>query len=197
MPLERRMREELRRMAADVEPDIEGRLEATLRSARRAATRQQLRDGLGFAAAILAVVLVGPPLIGALRSGSHGAGASPSPTQAAALTGTYATTLVPTDGAVTSNRMLGDWTIVFDSSGILTVTAPPEYIGTRDGYWFQATDSEFRTDLFGDDMCTTIPPGTYHWSLSGGRLTFTVVDDSCAGRVALYTAGVWFSVTAR
>jgi hypothetical protein len=197
MPLERRMREGMGRMAADLEPDVNGRLEATLRGARRAATRQQLRDGLGFAAAILAVVLVGPPLIEALRSGSLGVGASPSPTPGATLLGTYAATLVSTDVAVTSNRMQGDWTIGFGSSGVLTVAAPPGFTGTSSGYSFDVVGSQFRTVLFGEDICSTLLPGTYGWSLSGDRLTFTVVDDSCPGRVALLTSATWIAVTGK
>lgn len=197
MPLDRRMREGMRRMAADLEPDVDGRLEATLRGARRAATRQQLRDALGFAAVILAVVLVGPPLIEALRSGSLGVGASPSPTPGAALTGTYATTLVSTDVAVTSNRMAGDWTIGFGSSGILTVAPPPGFTGTYSGYSFDVAGSQFRTVLFGEDVCSTLLPGTYQWSISSDRLTFIVVDDSCPGRVALLTSAAWNAVSGR
>jgi hypothetical protein len=197
MPLDRRMREGMQRMAADLEPDVDGRLQETLRGARRAATRQQLRDGLGFAAAILAVVLVGPPLIEGLRSGSLGVGASPSPTPGAALTGTFATTLVSTDVAVTLNRMAGDWTIGFESSGILTVAAPPGFTGTSSGYSFDVSGSQFRTVLFGEDVCSTLLPGTYQWNLSGGRLTFTVVDDSCPGRVALLTSAAWTATAAK
>ncbi|MEP7159335.1 MAG: hypothetical protein ABI797_07890 [Chloroflexota bacterium] len=143
---------------------------------------------------ILAVVLVGPPLIDALRRGPQ-VGANPSPTPTAPLTGTYATTLVSTDVAVTSNRMPGDWTIQFGSSGILTVTTPPGFTGTYSGYSFVVAGSQFTTDLFGQDVCSTLLPGTYRWSLSSDRLTFTVVDDSCPGRVALLTSGVW--ITAR
>jgi hypothetical protein len=188
------MREGMRRLAADLEPDVDGRLEATLRGARRADTRQQLRGAFGVAAMILAVVLVGPPLIDALRSGSLGVGASPSPTPGAALTGTYITTLVSTDVAVTSNRMQGDWTIGFGSSGVLTVAAPPGFTGTYSGYSFEVVGSQFRTVLFAEDVCSTLLPGTYQWSLSGDRLTFTAVEDPCPGRLALLTSATWNAV---
>lgn len=197
MPLERRMREEMRRMAADLEPDIEERLEATLRGARRADTRRQLRDALASATVILVVLLVGVPFIGALRDRSLGVGATPSPTTPVPLAGTYATTLVSTDVAVTSNRMAGDWTIGFGSNGILTVAPPPGFTGTTSGYSFVVAGSQFRTVMFGEDVCSTLLPGTYRWSISSDRLSFTVVDDSCPGRVALLTSAAWNAVTGR
>ena len=196
MSLERRVREGMGRMAADLEPDVEGRLDATLRSARRAATRQQLRDALAFAMVII-FVLVGPSFIDALRSRSQGVGAAPTATATVSLAGTYAITLLATDVDVTSNQMLGDWRIGFESNGVLTVTPPAGFTGTYSGYSFEVAGSQFRTDLFGEDVCSTLLPGTYQWSLSGDRLTFGVVDDSCAGRVALLTAGTWYAVTAR
>jgi hypothetical protein len=197
MPREPRLRARIQHEAANMAPDVTGRLEATLRDGRRRSRRRQLRAGLAFATVILAVVLVGPPLIDALRNRERGVGASPSPTEAVSLNGTYATTLVSSDVAVTSNRMAGDWTIGFGSSGILTVTAPPGFTGTYSGYSFDVAGSQFRTDLFGEDVCSTLLPGTYQWSLSSGRLTFTVVDDSCPGRVALLTSAAWNAVTAK
>ena len=197
MPLEGRIREEMRRMAADLEPDIEERLAATLRGARRADTRRQLRDALASATVILVVLVVGVPFIGALRDRSLGVGATPSPTVPVQLAGTYATTLVSTDVAVISNRMAGAWTIGFGSNGILAVAPPPGFTGTSSGYSFNVAGSQFRTVLFGEDVCSTRLPGTYRWSISGDRLTFVVVDDSCPGRVALLTSTAWTAVTGR
>ena len=197
MPLDRRIRDGMRRMAADLEPDVEGRLEATLRGSRRAATRQQLRNGLVFATAVMAVLLVGPSLYDAFRNRSPGVGVSPSSTPAASLTGTYATTLVSSDVAVTSNRMAGNWTIGFGPSQILTVTAPPDFTGTYSGYSFAIDGPLLRTDLFGEDVCTPILPGTYRWRLTGDQLTLTAVDDACPGRVGLLTSAAWSAVTAR
>jgi hypothetical protein len=197
MPLDRRLRDGMQHMAQDLDPDIEGRLEATLRDARRAGQRRQLRAVLAFATVILAVVVVGPPLIDALQNAGPGVGASPSPTPTISLAGTFATTLVSTDVAVTSNRMAGEWSIQFGSSGILTVTTPPGFTGTQSGYAFQMTGSQLSTDLFGEDVCSTLLPGTYQWSLTSGRLTFTVVDDSCPGRVALFTSATWTAITAK
>ena len=48
-----------------------------------------------------------------------------------------------------------------------------------------------RTDLFGADVCTTLPPGRYRWTRTGDDLTFSLVDDACAGRAAFFTAGDW------
>jgi hypothetical protein len=197
MPREPRLRARIQHEAANMAPDVTGRLEATLRNGRRRSRRRQVRAALAFGTVILAVVLVGPPLIDALRNREPQVGASPSPSPTASLTGAYATTLVSTDVAVTSNRMAGDWTIGFGSSQILTVTAPPAFTGTYSGYSFDVAGSHFTTDLFGEDVCSTLLPGTYRWSLSSGQLTFTVVDDSCPGRVALLTSAAWNATTAR
>jgi len=187
----------MQRLAQDLDPDVEGRLEATLRNARRAGRRRQIRAAFAFATVILAVVLVGPPLIDALRDAGPGVGASPSPPPTISLRGTFATTLVSTDVAVTSNRMSGDWTIQVGSSGILTVTPPSGFTGTHSGYRFDVIGTQLRTDLFAEDVCSTLLPGTYQWSLSGGRLSFTVVDDSCPGRVALLTSAAWTAITGK
>jgi hypothetical protein len=197
MPLDRRLRDGMQRLAQDLDPDVEGRLEATLRNARRAGRRRQFRAAFAFATVILAVVLVGPPLIDALRDAGPRVGASPSPPPTISLRGTFATTLVSTDVAVTSNRMSGDWTIQFGSNGIMTVTTPSAYIGTHSGYTFHVTGSQFNTDLFGEDVCRRLPPGTYQLSLTGGQLAFTVVDDSCPGRVALFTSAAWNVIAAK
>lgn len=194
MPLERRLRDGLQREAADLAPDVTERLGATLRDGRRRGRRQQLRTALVFATVILVAVLVSPALIDALRRAPQ-VGVSPSPIPAATLSGSYATTLVSADAAVTANRMQGDWTIEFGSTGILTVTTPPSFTGTRSGYSFQVTLQEVRTDLFGADVCSTLLPGTYRWSIRSGRLTFTAVDDSCTGRVALLTSAAWNAIT--
>jgi len=192
MPLERRLRDGMQREAANLAPDLPARLEATLRDGRRRGRRQQFRTALAFATVILGVVLLGPPVIDALRRAP--VGASPSPTAATTLTGSYATTLASTDAAVTANRMQGDWTIGFGSSGILTVTTPSSFTGTRSGYSFQVTGDQFRTDLFGADVCSTLLPGTYQWNLVSGQLTFTLVDDTCPGRVALLTSASWSAI---
>lgn len=197
MPREPRLRARIQHEAANMAPDVTGRLEATLRDGRRRSRRRQLRAAVAFATVILAVVLVGPPLIDALRNRDGGVGANPSPTATVPLTGTYAITLVATDVAVTSNRMLGDWTIGFGSNGILAVTAPPDFTGTYSGYSFDVAGSQFRTDLFGEDVCSTLLPGLYRWTVIGDRLTFTLVDDSCPGRVALFTSAAWNAIAPR
>ena len=171
MPREPRLRARIQREAANMAPDVPGRLQATLRDGRRRSRRRQVRAALAFVTVILAVVLVGPPLIDALLNREPRVGASPSPSPTASLTGTYATTLVSTDVAVTSNRMSGDWTIQFGSSGILTMTTPPGFTGTYSGYSFVVGGSQFTTDLFGEDVCSTLLPGIYRWSLSSDRLS--------------------------
>jgi hypothetical protein len=193
---EQRLRTRIEREAASMAPDVAGRLEATLQEGRRRGKRQQIRTLLAFAAVILAVVLVGPPLIDALRDAPY-VGVGPSPSPPAALSGTYGTALLSTDGAVTANQMQGDWTIGFQASEILTVTTPPGFTGTYSGYSFEVAGSQITTDLFGEDVCSSLLPGVYRWTLSDNRLTFSVEDDSCPGRVALLTSSAWTTIAAR
>jgi len=100
-------------------------------------------------------------------------------------------TLASDDAAVREHAMNGEWTIGFGEDGILDVTAPADFSGTRTGYSFQLTDSQLRTDLFSADVCTGLLPGTYRWQVIDRSLTLTVDEDPCRGRVALLTGGSW------
>ncbi len=73
----------------------------------------------------------------------------------------------------------------------MTVRRPLKFTGVLSGYQFQAQGSVFRTNLFEQDVCGGLPPGTYRWSRSAHELTFAVADDHCGARVELFTSGAW------
>lgn len=195
MSLDRRLRDGLDRLAAEIEPDVEGRLRTTLERGHRVSFALPIA---ATAAAVLLVAVVGPALIGLVRGefGTPG-GETPTPLPAApSLVGAYATTVAPGDSAVEEHNLSGAWTISFEADGVLSVTAPTGFAGTRTGYSYTVTGDRLVTDLFGSDVCTTQLPGSYRWELVGESLTFTVIDEPCAGRAALLAGQEWQAVAA-
>jgi hypothetical protein len=193
MSLDRRMRDGLDRLAAEIEPDVEGRLQATLERARRPQLVSFAMPLAATAVVIVLVALVAPPIVDRVREGFGASiGATPSPSSpTATLVGAYAASVAPGDPAVDEHNLSGEWTIAFETTGVLSVMAPTGFAGTRTGYVYEVTGDQLVTDLFGSDVCTTLLPGTYRWELAGDSLTFAVVDDPCAGRAALLAGQEW------
>jgi hypothetical protein len=193
MSLDRRLRDGLDRLAAGIEPDVEGRLKTTLDRGHRPRLVTFALPIAATAAAVLLVAVVGPALIGLVR-GEFGASTSATPSQSsltATLVGAYAASVTPGNPAVDEHNLSGDWTIVFETSGLISVTAPTGFVGTRTGYVYEITGDQLVTDLFGSDVCTTLLPGRYRWELVGESLRFDAVDDPCAGRAALLAGQEW------
>jgi hypothetical protein len=84
--------------------------------------------------------------------------------------------------------MAGQWAIVMNGDGTMTVHAPSAFVGVLEGYRFKFEGSGFRTNLFAHDVCRRLPWGRYTWSSSGGDLAFKVADDPCDARLALLTS---------
>lgn len=196
MPLDRRLREDLDRLASAIEPDVESHLQTSLSRARTRSRRHGATSALVFAAVVLGIVVIGPAVLEALRNGPSLVGTDSSPAVLEPLRGRYAATVASDDAAVQEHAMNGDWTIEFGDEGILGVTAPAAFSGTRTGYSFEVTGDRLRTDLFSADVCTGLLPGSYRWQLVDATLTLAVVEDACPGRVALLSEGPWRSRSA-
>lgn len=97
---------------------------------------------------------------------------------ASTLTGTYKTTIK--NSKQFHGFLNGTWTIKF-ASGHYTVkkNGKLESKGTNSGAGHVITF----TDTKGPAKCKDT--GTYKWHLKGTKLTFTKVNDTCAGRVAV------------
>ena len=191
MSFDRRLRDTLDRIAAQVEPDVEARLQASGHAARQRSRRRGAAAVLAFAAVVLGVVFIGPAAWETLRNPGWGVGSDGSPTPEEGLSGRYSTIIASDDAELLEHQMNGDWAIEFRDDGLLGVQAPSQFAGTRTGYSFELSADELRTDLFSADVCSGLVPGTYRWELVGDVVTFTVVEDACPGRAALLTTEAW------
>jgi hypothetical protein len=190
MPVESRLRQGFRRNADALEPDVEGFLSTVLDSARRRRlVRRRMMVCVAVAAAA-AIAVFGPGLVDALRSSAlKRPGIPPSETAGPqGLTGTFQGRLWPGLDAVHVDQMTGQWAIVMNPDGTMTVHAPSKFVGVLEGYRFQPQGSGFRTNLFAYDVCRRFPWGRYTWSRSGSDLTFKVAHDPCDARLALLTS---------
>jgi hypothetical protein len=204
MSLDRRLRDELERQAAAIEPDVERHLGAVEARARR-------RGGIGAPTLVLATAIVVAAILLRVpdpRLGEPGSSGSPSPTasslslpsQSAPATyseiaGTYLTTLDAADAAVRRDALGGEWTMRLEPDGVVLLSPPASFVpgaSGLSGVAFSLVGDRFRTNLFYNDYCSSI--GTYAWSRAGGNLTFTVVDDTCSIRQTLLATSPWATV---
>src|SRR6478672_11414656 len=116
MSLDRRIRDQLRREAAGIEPDVERHLGAVEARARR-------RGGIGASTILLAAAIVVAAIILRLPDSRFGAGpassnlptqvasasASPAPATYPEIAGTYVATLSDADTAVKRDGVSGTW----------------------------------------------------------------------------------------
>ena len=186
MSLDRRLREELQREAARIEPDIGRGMGAVEARARRRAT-----VGIGslLVAATAAVLVI--VAVQALQL-------APPDTQPAAtappsgdLVGTYRATLQPSDGGAELGDVAGGWTMELTPDGVMLVAPPATFregASVQSGVSYSIDGERFRTNLF-QQLCNSI--GDYGWVLDGGTLTLTPVEDDCALRRAVLASTPW------
>ena len=203
MAFERRLREELRRDAEQIEANVERNLGAVeARSGRR-------RDvpGVGLLAAAIIVALVVLVRVGEPLSDTRpGTGASPtaappsivpSPSGAATylqIAGTYTVSLDPSDQAVERDGLGGMWTMRLQPDGLVLLSPPSTFApgaAGLTGIAFSLEGDRFRTNLFYNDYCSSV--GTYTWVLQAGRLSLTPVDDTCSIRRTLLATTPWLT----
>jgi hypothetical protein len=198
MSLDRRLRDQLRREAAAIEPDTERHLGAVEARARP-------RGGIGgltlllAAAIVVAAVILRVPSVeqGTGPGGSLGPTPAPTPSSSAAaqypeIAGTYETTLDGSDPAVKRDGLAGQWTMRLESDGVVFLSPPASFVpgaSGLSGVAFSLVGDRFRTNLFYNDYCSSI--GTFAWARTGNRLTLTPVDDTCSIRRTLLASGAW------
>jgi hypothetical protein len=190
MSVERRLREGLVRNAEAFDPQVERRL-ATLASRHRRRRRLRWAAAVVAAAAALATgALVAPGLLGErshteqVEVGLPTVSASPGQL----LTGSYRTTVPAATGVVTSASLAGRWALTLRADGTMTIRAPAAYTGVLSGALFSSTSTGFRSNVFDQDLCSGLGVASYRWTRSGSALRFAVSDDTCAGRVAVFTS---------
>jgi hypothetical protein len=210
MPLDRRLRDELARAAAAVEPDVGARLEAVTRRASR-------RSGAGgrvvLSAVAVVVVLVlvrfagvGPHLeLAPGAAPSPGSGASAIPSSSASLrdgvTGTWTVTLPAAEPGVGTLGMVGDWTMRLGADSTVELSPPegfdPPSGGDLGRYAYAVTGSSLVTNLFTRDFSASCAgSGRYTWTADHLVLRLSVTADTCEPRRVLLTTRAWSAAPA-
>ncbi len=143
------------------------------------------------------VAFVTPRLIDAVRSyqgprpADTGLIVSPSTSAQlyATISGTYAVTLDAGNAAVRRNGLAGRWTLTTQPDGTLSFSAPPSFIKVPTASAFKLAGDQFTTSAFYNGVCNSV--GVYAWTLGGGQLRFTPVQDPCELRRTLLSAQPW------
>ncbi len=197
MSVEDRLRRGLASNAEAFDPQVERRLAVVVRRRRR---RQLLRHGAVVVAAC-SFLLAGAVVVPRLLSDDLGRVVVEvgRPVESAGagqvLTGGYATTVPAATGVVNDASLAGRWTLTLRADGTLAVQTPAAYRGVLSGALFTSTSSVFHTSVFDQDLCSGLGVASYRWTRSGSALTFTVADDRCPGRIAIFTSATWHRVS--
>lgn len=201
MPLDDRLRAELRQDVEHVKPDTERHLRAAL---------QRSSPGAGtigwLAAAATSIALIGILVIGLRPAGVLvGPGSSspgsidPVPTpmgSVASLEGrTWSVELFDADPGVPWPDMAGRWTMRLDPDSIVELSPPDGFRGhpgvTAIAGVYVISGDGFVTNLFTRDFgAACAGAGDYRFSVVGARLTFSG-RDTCLVRRALLTTRPW------
>jgi hypothetical protein len=195
-----RLRSGLREDVSGIEPDVEQHLAAVKRSV---APRSLPTSGLVVVAvAFAAIAFIGTgafrpvaELVGLLEPQPAVVPEAPTDADepAAALDGVYS---AGADGTEEWPTLAGDWTLSLGADSSLALRAPAAFIESTDaqtsGYVYG-----LRGDLLFTNLFTRGPargcagPGTYRWALTGDRLSFELVEDTCILRTLLLTGQPW------
>jgi hypothetical protein len=192
MSLDRRLREGLERLAGDADAGVESDLDRVVTRGRRQRTLSRFAVTLAAVTGLVLAAALGPQAIDFLQRGDGQPADEPVPAQPTAIAGTYSVTLLDSPGTIRQNDMAGTWTLTLDADRTLSVDAPSGFAETATGYSFELPDQDtFRTDLFVNEACGQLRPGTYRWVRGGDGLSFSVEDEPCAVREALFTTATW------
>lgn len=195
MSLDRRLRDELQREAARIDPDVGRGLDVVEARARRRATA-----GLGSLLAAAAAVVIVVLGVQALRSTSPetGPGGSASPigrtspsARTAEIAGTYHATLELSEVGAEFADVAGEWTMDLRPDTVMLMAPPATFregSTSQSGVAYSIDGERFRSNLF-QQLCNSI--GVYGWVLDGGMLTLTPVENNCALRQAVLASTPW------
>lgn len=192
MSVEARLRKGLASNAEAFDPQVERRLALVVVRRRR---RRLLRRGLVVVAAcslLTVAAVVVPKLLGGDSGPVRVEVRAPAESAVGqVLTGRYATTVLAATGVVSNASLAGRWTLTLKADGTLALQTPAAYNGVLSGALFTSTPSVFRSSVFDQDLCSGLGVASYRWTRSGSTLKFTVADDRCPGRLAIFTSATW------
>jgi hypothetical protein len=142
---------------------------------------------LGVAAVVVLAAVIGPAVLGALRGEQREPISSPSMLP---IVGDYVVRLTPADvGGSGVTQAAGTWVLKLQGDGVLQLA--PLRNGNLGGgtSQYQLSGKDFISTALASASCQGV--GTYTWSRSGSTLTFIVVSDPCALRVAVFSSRPW------
>jgi hypothetical protein len=142
---------------------------------------------VGFAAVLVLAAVIGPAVLTALRGEQHVPVSSPSMLP---IVGNYLVRLTPADVAGSGvSQAVGTWVLKLQGDGVLQLA--PLRNGNLGGgsSQYQLSGNGFISTALASASCQGV--GTYTWSRSGSTLTFIVVADPCALRVAVFSSRPW------
>jgi hypothetical protein len=206
MSLDRRLREGFNRATDDIEPDVEKLLAATVVRGRRRHGIRQTAALAAVAAVAVVAAIAGAEVVERLRTSESPRPAGPPPSPGPEpeqdpyqlIDGTYLVRLDGVEDQAITDGLAGTWRMRLDPEGSLSLS-PPRRLGDADEpfsgpYAYSVSGPRFQTDALSLDICRG-PPGVYRWRLRGeppGELSFTVVEDGCAARRALFASEPWY-----
>jgi hypothetical protein len=109
------------------------------------------------------------------------------------IAGSYTVTLSPADPGVTAQGMAGTYTMQLLPDGAVLLSAPVGSVRegpSPSGITYRLSGSRFTTNAFVNISCPGTV-GTYRWTLAGGRLVFTPLQEVCAVRRTLFASKPW------
>lgn len=192
MTIDDRIREGFGRSTRDIDPDLSNSLDGVRRRVTRKRRARLAGAGLA-AAALIALAVATPSMLGAFRRSSPAA-APASSLDPAVIAGSYSLLVPDAAGVVRSDKLSGDWRMTLSSNGVMSLVGPPGFTGISTGFQFQLTPGQqVRMNAFITDLCSGMTPGVYSWTLSPGHLTLTPVSDNCPARTAVLSSAPWSS----
>jgi hypothetical protein len=187
MSIDSRLREGLQRSMSTITTDPEECLPHTRRQGRRRVIIRRAFTSVAVTAVIVVAAMIAPAVLGALRGERHEPISSPS---MLSIVGNYVVRLTPSDvGGSGVPQSAGTWVLKLQGDGVLQLA--PLRNGNLGGgtSQYQLSGNDFITTALASASCQGV--GTYTWSRSGSAVTFIVVSDSCALRVAVFSSRPW------
>ena len=182
------LRARIRRLESGVDPDVEAQFAAVLQRAGRRRRGSAVGTALRDLAVTAAVVVVAITAF-VFRGTPPGPAAQPLELRSVP----WRTTLAASNPDVVREGLAGTWTIAFDASGGVTLTAPLTYLAPTTGYRFQVAGDRLAIGLF-VERCAGAAPGDYAFRIDRNVLRFELVRDDCPHRVTFLTAQPWTAV---
>lgn len=188
MSIEQRLRDGLQRSVADIDPSpvpALARVEGRVRRSRRTRARVV---AVVAAAATVAIVVLMVPVVQRLTSER-----TVDPARPAGVEGSYVVE-VPDTARLRRASATGRWLVTLAPEGVMRLTPPPTFPGEVGSDSYRVEGDVLRSNVFIDEpgcQASDQPVGTYRWEVSEGGLVFTLVEDTCPARRALFASSTW------